>query len=268
MGRKTGTVRRERARDDGDAFDVPAAILCAFCGQADCPGCTPADDQSSGVMAIVPWERPGAGVWSRLWATATASTQGADTFFAALPDGDIPPAVRFAILAEMLAVSSMVALFVPLAALVLPNLALEVMLNPVARSSALRWVALGIPALALWMVIAHATHGAALDVGARRHGGRSQRTRALRFGLYACGWDLMAGPLGAVVVLATKGLRAMAEIAGLAMRVPGKASDALLQGVYGLSPDAMKKARRSGTAAAVVLAIVSAFGVLAAIALL
>jgi hypothetical protein len=269
MADQSVSAKRYRSRlDSADAFDVPAAVICAFCGQADCPGCEPADDQSSGVMAIVPWERPGGSAWSRLWATATATTQGADTFFAALPDGALPPAVRFALLAEMLAVTSMVAALLPFAALALPNLALEVIANPTMRWSALRYFALGVPLLAVWMVVAHATHGAALDAGARRQGARPQRRRALRFGLYACGWDLVTGPLGALLMAASGGAKAMSEIASLSMRVPGKASSALLTGVYGLSPELAARAQRAGTIAAMVLAVVSALGVLIALVLL
>jgi hypothetical protein len=260
MAKKTAGLRPSRARHDDEPvdsfFDIPAAVLCATCGQADCPGCTAASEHESGVLAIVPWERSG-GVWTRLWATANATTQGAESFFAVLPDGEIPPAVRFAILAELLAVTSMALILLPLCALALPTLALQLVNDPSMRLSALRWTAIAVPALALWMVAAHVTHGAALDAGARRQGGRPQRRRAVRYGLYACGWDLMAGPLGAVVTLASKGARAMLELADHAVRVPGKASAAFLQGVYQLQPDAVARARRVGTAAAVLIALAS-----------
>lgn len=265
-------ARAERKRTrmdslDADSFDVPAAVLCAICGQADCPGCTPADELASGVMAIVPWERPGGSGWSRLWATAMATTQGAESFFAALPDGSIPPAVRFAIVAEVLAVGSMVLSLLPLAALALPELALQVARDPMMRLRVLQWFVIGVPALALWMVAAHATHGAALDVGARKQGGRPQRKRALRFGLYACGWDLMTGPLGGLWTLTTRGMKATGELFGLTMRVPGKAANALLKGVYGLSDEEALKAQRPGTLVAIGLAVLSAAAVLLVIAL-
>jgi hypothetical protein len=264
MAEKSSARRSRSHLDSADAFDVPAAVLCAMCGQADCSGHDLADDSASGVMAIVPWERLGGSAWSRLWATATATTQGAEAFFAALPDGALPPAVRFAILAEVLAVGSMVAVLLPFAALALPNLAAQVIADPALRMSALRWFAVGVPSLALWMVVAHATHGAALDAGARKQGARPQRRRALRFGLYACGWDLMTGPLGAAVVLVTRGAKAMSEIAGLTMRVPGKASQALLTGVYGLTGEGAFRAQRTGATVAMLLAVVSALGMVIA----
>jgi hypothetical protein len=247
-------------------FDVPAAVLCAFCGQSDCAGCLPNEEASSGVVAIVPWERPGGG-WSRLWATANASTQGADAFFAALPDGEVSPALRFAMIAEMLAVTSLVAVAAPLVALALPNVALEVIRSPATRGSALRWLLLGIPVFATWMVLAHATHGVALGGGAKRQGARPQRRRALRFGLYACGWDLMTMPIGWVVTLLQKGIKATVDLASLSMRVPGSASMALLQGVFGLTEADAKRARRPGTAAGVICVLV-AIGVVALVALL
>ena len=268
MAQDPGGVRRPAPRDDDPVdsfFEIPAAVLCATCGQADCPGCSTASESESGVVAIVPWERSGA-TWTRLWATANATTQGAEAFFAVLPDGEIPPAMRFALLAELLAVLSMVALLVPLAAVVLPNLALEIVQSPSARVTALRWFGLGVPALALWMIVAHVTHGAALDVGARRQGARSAPRRAMRFGLYACGWDLMAGPLGALVMLVTRGLRDAIEVAELAMRVPGRASAALLGGGYQLPPDKVLRARRAGSVAAALLAVASAGLIAAAVA--
>jgi hypothetical protein len=105
------------------------------------------------------------------------------------------------------------------------------------------------------------THGAALDAGARRYlpaAARPTRRRAVRFGLYACGWDLMSGPLGALMMLVTRGLRDAVALAELAMRVPGRASQAMLAGVYQLPPDHVARARRAGTVAATLLAIVSA----------
>lgn len=257
-------VRRELARDD-EAFDVPAAVLCAFCGQPDCAGCAVATEEGSGVVAIVPWERPIGGVWSRLWATSKATTLGAETFFAVLPDGALPAAVQFALLAEILAIVSMIVALLPVAALALPSLTLELARSPAARASALQWLALGIPALTVWMVIAHALHGAALDLGARRQGARPERRRALRFGLYACGWDLMAGPLGAVITLATNGRKGVEQLLSVSMRVPGKASTALLQGVYALRPEAAQRARRAGGIAAIALTVTSG---IAAVALL
>jgi len=261
-------LRREPLHDElPDIFDVPAAVLCARCGQPDCMGCEDPLDEGSGVVAIVPWERPGP-AWTRLWATARASTLSAESFFAALPDGPVRPAASFAVLAELLAVASMFLIILPLIALVLPGLAAAIVGDPRVRDRALFWICVAIPSLAVWMVIAHAAHGVALDVGAHRQGVRSQRRRALRFGLYACGWDLMSGPLGAVAAAFSEGRKAAGAALSASMRVPGRATAALLQGVYALSPPAVVRARRWGTYAAAVATFVSALLVLVAIALI
>lgn len=270
MAKEEASLRRARDRshvrdeESLDVFEVPAAVVCAICGQPDCAGCSPAGEDDSGVVTIVPWERPGGGVWVRLWSTARASTQGAESFFASLPDGELQPAVRFAILAETLAILSMLAVLAGMAALALPTLAIEILRDTALRATLFRGVALSVPLLAAWMVVAHTTHGAILDVGARQQGARPQRRRAFRFGLYACGWDLMAGPLGAAVMLASKGRKAMFELASLSMNVPGKASTAFLRGVYGLSAEKAARARRLGSITALCLAILSG-GVVVAI---
>lgn len=250
-----------------DIFDVPAAVLCARCGQPDCTGCEDPADEGSGVVAIVPWERPG-GTWKRLWATARATTLTADQFFAALPDGPVRPAAGFALLAELLAVASMLALLLPFFALALPGLAAAIVSDPRLRLKALFWLAVAVPALAGWMVLAHAAHGVALDAGARRHGARSQSRRALRFGLYACGWDLMSGPLGALAAAFSEGRKAASAALTASMRVPARATVALLQGVYSLPPPVALRARRYGTRAAVLMTIGSALCILTAAALL
>ncbi|AUX21084.1 hypothetical protein SOCEGT47_015620 [Sorangium cellulosum] len=263
MAKESASVRRELVRDD-EVFDVPAAVLCACCGQPDCAGCAAASDGSSGVVAIIPWERPVGSVWSRLWATSKATTLGAETFFAMMPDGALPSAMRFALLAETLAILAMIVALLPVAALALPSLTLELARNPAARDSALQCLAVGVPGLTVWMVLAHTVHGAALDLGARRQGARPERRRALRFGLYACGWDLMAGPLGALVMLVTSGVQGAGQVLSASLRVPGKASTALLQGVYALRPEAAERARRAGSVAALALTVASG---LAAVAL-
>jgi hypothetical protein len=242
-------------------FEVPAAVLCAICGQSDCPGCTLASEHESGVVAIIPWERPGA-VWPRLWGTATAASQGADAFFAVLPDGEISPAMRFAVLAELLAVASMASLAVPLIALVWPAVALDVVQSASVREAVLRWSLAGIPAFALWLVLAHVTHGAALDAGARRQGAHPERRRAVRFGLYACGWDLMGGPLGALVMLFTRGLREAIGVVEVATRVRSRATNAFLTGIYQLPDASVPSARRTGLFGVVALGVVSAVGLI------
>lgn len=242
--------------------DVPAAVVCAHCGDADCPGCLN-EQTRSGVVAVVPWERPGTPAWARLWATARATTFDADRFFETLPDGPIGPALRFAVVSEMIASAAMgLVLLVPLT-LLAPGWAKHVLLDEGAML--VRVVVAGVPALAALLVAAHVAHGWALDVGARRSGARGATTRALRFGLYAAGWDLVIGPLGAIVVAAKEGLRASLSIGAVGMGLPGRSARAFLRGCYRLEGRSAQPALRASYAAAAVATAVGTVAVIGAL---
>ena len=105
-GRAKSVESARRARRSLVDADVPAAVVCAHCGDADCAGCRN-EQTRSGVVAIVAWERPGAPALARLWATARATTFDSDRFFESLPDGPIAPALRFAFASELLASAAM-----------------------------------------------------------------------------------------------------------------------------------------------------------------
>ena len=90
-----------------DLLDVPATVVCAFCGNADCLGCTE-ERSRSGVISIIAWERPGSAL-QRLWSTAKASTMNSEAFFETLPEGPIGPALRFAVVSELVAAGAMLA---------------------------------------------------------------------------------------------------------------------------------------------------------------
>jgi len=214
------------------------------------------------VVAVVPWERPGLGAIGRLWATARASTFDAERFFESLPDGPLGPALTFAIASELVATTSMaIALAVPVA-LLAPSWAHHVMVDDFAV--AVRLTATGIPLVAGLLVIAHAAHGWALDLGARRSGARGAATRALRFGLYASGWDLVIGPLGAIVVTFKQGVGAAISIAAMTSGLPSRSALSFLRGCYGLHGDAARPALRASYVAAGASALVAALAVVAA----
>lgn len=248
-----------------ELFDVPAAVVCARCGEADCPGCEDRDQSRSGIVAIVAWERPATPALARLWATARATTRDAEGFFELLPDGPVMPALRFAAACEILATTAMAVAVLPVAAVVAPDWLAHVALDPAARAVALRVFLLGIPAFAGLLVVAHAAHGLSIDLGARRNGARGARTRALRFGLYACGWDLVIGPIGAVVVAAKEGVSSALAIVQLATEVPGRATRAFLRGCYGLDGQRAQAARGTAFAGAALATLLGALFVLAAI---
>jgi hypothetical protein len=248
--------------DDLIDSDVPAAVVCARCGEADCAGCFQ-EQTLSGVVALVPWERPGGGGASRLWATARASVFDADAFFASLPDGPLGPPLKFAFVSEILATAAMaVACLLPVF-LFAPGWIRHVAIDEPMR--ALRLAAIGVPLVAGLLVAAHAAHGWALDRGARRSGARAAAGRALRFGLYACGWDLVIGPIGATTVALREGVARSAAIAELAVGLPSRSAQAFLRGCYRLEGDAARPALQASYAAAAVATLVGSVVVVAAL---
>src|ERR1041384_1607602 len=91
--------------DEGalELSEVPATVVCATCGLPECDCDAERPSSFSGVVAIVPWERPGGSLASRLWSTAKLSTLSPQSFFAALPPGGVLAPLGFALLAELLA---------------------------------------------------------------------------------------------------------------------------------------------------------------------
>ncbi len=241
--------------------DVPAAVVCALCGDSDCPGCQ-SELSRSGVVTIIAWERPGGRALPKLWETAYAATRDAEAFFELLPDGAIAPALRFALLCELVASSAIVLLMLAFAAAFAPAWMKHVLTDPEARDLALRIFVTGVPGLALLLVIAHSAHGLALDVGAKKNGARSAASRALRFGLYASGWDLVQGPVGAVVLSVKQGLGAWA--ATHVSSVPTKSSRAFLRGCYRLVGPAADRALGTSYVAAVAATLLGALAIVGA----
>jgi hypothetical protein len=243
--------------DDGslDWADVPAAVVCAFCGKPDCQGCVAVEEptHASGVVAILPWERPGLGWLTRLWATARLATLSHREMFATLPEGAVRPALGFACVAEVSAALGLAICFGGMLALV-PDVAGTVWHDPYLRGLLVRVTTLGVPGLALLMIALHALHGLLVDRAARRAGSR-KRGRGLRFGLYACGWDLVTLPLGLLVVVATEGLSAARRAAGLAVSVPNQATRAYLTGVHALDPEQAQRATRRANAETAVVSL-------------
>lgn len=242
--------------------EVPAAVVCARCGNAECSGCFQ-DGTLSGVIAVVPWERPGGASLGRLWATARATTFDADRFFESLPDGPLGPALRFAVLSETMAVTAMALSALAFATVLAPGRVEHLLVDD--GIIALRLAAVGIPAVAGLLVVAHAAHGYALDCGARRGGARSSVSRALRFGLYAAGWDIVLGPIGLIVVAVREGLRRAASIGSIGMGLPGRSTVAFLRGCYRLEEKSALPALRASYAVAVIATLIGALVVVAAL---
>lgn len=249
-------------REAAELDDVPAAVVCLVCGDVDCTGCEDRALSRSGIIAIVAWERPAMPVLARLWATARATTREAEAFFEVLPDGPLMPALRFAVLCELLAVGSMLALLVPVAALVAPEWLRHLASDPHARSIALRVAGLGVPGFAALLVLAHVVHGLSIDIGAAACGARRARLRALRFGLYACGWDLVLGPLGALLLGVKEGAAAAIGVLDL-VGVPARATRAFLRGAYRLDGERAKQALATAATGVFLATLLGALAILA-----
>jgi hypothetical protein len=262
-----GKASRPESDPALELLDVPAAVVCALCGDPACPGCADFEEptNASGIVAIVPWERPGAGVAQRMWSTARLATLSSESFFSALPDGDVGTAFRFALASELLAVIGMGVVAIPLVLAFAPWLFDLLGRDPWMRQLTARVVGFGVPALAIAMVGIHSLHGFCLDLGARRLGAKARPARGLRFGLYACGWDLVTLPAGLAMLAITDGFAAARTALPLSMTVPKKATRAFLRGVHRLDEDGARRASR--TAAAIAGAFVFAACIAGAVAL-
>jgi hypothetical protein len=243
-----------------ELLDVPAAVVCAMCGSAECPGCAE-ERTKSGIVAVVPWERTGP-VMSRLWTTARCTTRDAESFFQVLPDGQVLPALRFAILSEIFAAGAMLACFTAICTAVFPGFVWSLVANPASRGLVVRGLTLAIPGLAMLLVGAHAVHGLALEMATDP--AERRVSRGLRFGLYACGWDLVLGPFGFVVVLLKEGFGPAFGIAKMGLGLPTRSSIAFLRS-HQLEGEATKPALRASYIAAALATIACAIFLLACV---
>ncbi|MEZ4372811.1 MAG: hypothetical protein R3B07_18445 [Polyangiaceae bacterium] len=246
----------ELTPEEVELTDVPAAVV--EIPQLD------DFDHGSGVVVIVPWERPMHSFWQRLWNTAKLTTQHGQTFFARFPDGDLVSAARFALTAEAIAVSGLCLIVGPVLWLLVPGLSDVAAEDPVLGSLLLRTIVAGVPTLAIAMALLHGLYGLGLDLAARREGGRGRLGHALRFGLYSAGWDLVTMPLGLIALALSEGVKNAGQVARNTWSLPRTCSQAFLCGIYGLSKESAQRAHR----AAMLSTIVGlALGLVACIAL-
>jgi hypothetical protein len=252
---------RQELDDEGvDSLDVPAAVVCTVCGRGDCSGCFEERTGASGVIAIVPWERANPTWPSRFFATVQATTRGAEGFFCALPDGSISPAFRFALIAEIFAVGSTAAVIAPLIVLAVPGLLLRFVASGSTREAVGLSTLVGVVCFSALLIAAHALHGLSL-------GGTAPRRRALRLGLYGCGWDFGSSPAGAVAATFAGGLRAGLALVLSSVTAPGRAIDAALPGVFQLEGDAARKAKQRAMGIAMGISVPAVAVILALIAM-
>jgi hypothetical protein len=246
-----------------ELIEVPAAVVCALCGKPECAGCLALDEptNASGVVAIVPWERPVHGWLTRLWATARLTALSHREFFSGLPEGNWRAPLAFALLSEALAALGL-SVCVGGVVLLLPDVFRTLLVDAELRAVLLRTLAMGLPGLVITMVALHALHGVEIDRAARRAGSK-KRGRGLRFGLYACGWDLVTMPFGLALVALTEGLSAAKRAATLSWSVPNQAARAYLTGVHALDAERAGKVAKKAvtTTGLIAIAFLVAVGV-------
>ena len=229
-----GEVSKSRAEPESRAEDsiAPPIAVCVSCGLTSCAGCAGALRPASAVA----WEDTSQVWWRRLWRTALTSSLEPQRFFGQLPRGNVSEALAFALCAEVFALGSLALLGAFGLWCIAPGLVHELLASSAAcRTLLLTWVA-----FVLCMLALHALWGACLDWGAQSRSGNN----GVRFGLYACGWDLLTSPIGMLAALLTRGPRLGWAPVGAAARAPGLAQRAYLERCLGVDRAAQRRARR------------------------
>lgn len=211
--------------------------FCVRCGLEACAGC---DGPDSGDLAPLPWEDSPRHWLRRLWQTALSSSVEPQRTFGELPQGTVGSALAFAVLAETFALGSLGGLAAITLRLVAPRLAQQLLGTP-AAVAALAALLVGSVVL---MVCLHTLWGVCLELGASRGTHAGSWRQGSRFGLYACGWDLVTSPFGLACALISRGpLQGWAALAAAA-RAPRLAQRAYLETCRGYGGAARQQALR------------------------
>jgi hypothetical protein len=222
----------------GDDEAVPPVSVCVRCGLALCGGCVPAPGEGRPSLA---WEDSPSHWLLRLWQTALSSSTEPELVFGELSTGSVGAALAFAFLAEALALGSLVLLGSAGLWLLAPDLAAQLLRHPGAVAAGLGLLAGSV----LLMLVLHVLWGICLDIGGGfGHGRRVDIRLGARFGLYACGWDLMTSPLGLFWSLLVSGPRRGLAAVGAAARAARPAQRAYLEVRRGYDAAARRRAVR------------------------
>jgi hypothetical protein len=234
-----------RASSEGpDETDVPPMVTCAVCRRQDCTGCEAVVTLPLSATSLA-WEGKSGNWMRRLWFTALASSTEPGRTFGELPDGRLGPALAFALLAETFAVGSLGSLAALSALALAPELTARILSTP-AFLAAAGGLVLG---LSLVMVGLHLLWGLCLELGAGSTGGTACFRHGMRFGLYACGWDLLTSPAGVLEGLLSRGFVDAWQPIVQAVRVPRAALRAYVEDCRHLDGSA----RRRGTQLSIVV---------------
>lgn len=224
--------------------EIPPAIACAHCGLSTCDGCAP--DPTTLVQASpLAWERGEFGHFQRLWLTSRATAfEGSSLFRDIAREGelDVPPrlgpALAYAWNAEFWAVLSWTMPWALGFYLLFPRLSRHMLTTPLI-------VGIGFAILLLLVagvVLIHLWWGLAVEWGVSRTGKSPAWRSGLRFGLYACGWDLLTSPVSVLAHLVRLGPSGALASVKAGARVPRVAVQAYLSDGRGLPERTRKRA--------------------------
>ena len=239
-------AREEEAYPGDD--DIPPAIACARCGNQSCEGCDPEPEAPPNNSRIaLPWEEEGRGFFSRLIETSEISAVRPDVAFGGLATGKVSLALWFAVWCELWAVASFTLVWAVGFYAAFPFVARQMLSSP----AALVLVVSILLVLSAFVVFVHALWGVGLEWGIARAGGQADMNRGLRFGLYACGWDLLTSPAGVWFQWRRVGLRQ-----GLSnLRAATKAPRASLRAYLSDCRKATEKERKSAMWTSILLGL-------------
>ncbi|HET9959151.1 MAG TPA: hypothetical protein VFQ61_31890 [Polyangiaceae bacterium] len=215
-----------------------------------------------GANPPLPWESNG-GLPERLWGTALLTSVEPQRAFGELPEGKLGPAFTFAVIAELYAIGSVTA-FLILSALVIDAEFTRVLLSNPLVTGVTFGVTLG---LSVIMVLLHALWGVTLEFGLRTAGRHANYVQGIRFGLYACGWDLLTSPAGIAQGLLSRGLWGAWGPIRAAVGVPRSALHAYVTECRKLDISAARRGLRFSLAILVVSLVGFALLTIVAIAL-
>ncbi len=227
-----------------DALEVPPTVACVICGRSTCDGCapraSPGDEERRNCP--LPWERSSPTL-AALVDTALLTAEKPYLSFGRLGSfSGLGRAFLFAMVCEVLAISSFAGLATALLLWQAPRFTHNLFSDPRA------WLILVslIVSCALGMVALHAAGGDYLERGVRRAGGTRDVQLGMRFGFYACGWDLLTSPIGVVFCLVSRGRKFFAPLLS-ASRVPRRAMRAYLGQCRKMTEEAQTHALKHAT---------------------
>jgi hypothetical protein len=203
-----------RELDSAVEFEIPPITRCTTCLALDCEGCNRTVERRA-----LAWEMTRGSPLRRLWLTARQSLQAGRVSCLDADNARPGAALSFALVAELLACTSIVAALLCLVTLVFPAGAAFFFSEPSVLLAAFELGA----ALALFMVFVHALWGLGLELTLWSKGVGFELRRGLTFALYTCGWDLITSPVGLVLSIAQGGLLPGLEQVREAARVPREA---------------------------------------------